>query len=62
MTMAARDQHFLLYPLDTGEDPVCLGCGTQMTVAGHEARETKPDFITFRCPKCGRSERFLCEE
>jgi hypothetical protein len=32
------DQEFLLYPLDTGEDPVCLGCGSQMTVAGHEVR------------------------
>jgi tRNA(Ile2) C34 agmatinyltransferase TiaS len=56
------DQEFLLYPLDTGEDPVCLGCGSQMTVAGQEVRESKPDFITFRCPKCGRSEKFLLEE
>lgn len=59
---AMSDQEFLLYPLDTGEDPVCLGCGTQMTVAGHETRETKPDFITFRCPDCGRSEKFLWDE
>ena len=58
----SKDEVFLLYPLDTGEDPVCFGCATQMTLAGHEARETKPDFITFRCPKCGRSEKFLCEE
>jgi predicted RNA-binding Zn-ribbon protein involved in translation (DUF1610 family) len=56
------DDVFLLYPLDTGEDPVCLGCGAIMTVAAHEVRETKPDFITFRCPNCGRSEKFLCEE
>ena len=33
-----------------------------MTVAAHEARETKPDFITFRCPNRGRSEKFLCDE
>jgi predicted RNA-binding Zn-ribbon protein involved in translation (DUF1610 family) len=58
----SKDQDFLLYPLDTGEDPVCLGCGALMTVAGHEARETKPDFIAFRCPNCGRSEKFLCDE
>ena len=45
------DQEFLLHPLDTGEDPVCLGCGSQMTVAGHEVRESKPDFITFRWPQ-----------
>ena len=41
------DQEFLLYSLDTGEDPVCLGCGSQMAVAGHKVREIKPDFITF---------------
>jgi hypothetical protein len=37
------DQEFLLYPLDTGEDPACLDCGTLMMVAGHEVRDTKPD-------------------
>jgi hypothetical protein len=36
------DQEFLLYPLDTGEDPVCLGCGSQMTVAGHESATPSP--------------------
>jgi hypothetical protein len=56
------EQEFLLYPLDTDEDPVCLSCGTLMVVAAHEARETKPDFITFRCINCGRSEKFLSEE
>ena len=55
------DQEYLLYPLDTGEDPACLGCGAILTLAAHEARETKPDFITFRCAKCGRSEKFVCE-
>jgi hypothetical protein len=60
--VAMSDQEFLLYPLDTGEDPVCLGCGSQMAVAGHEVRETKPDFISFRCLHCGRSEKFLVEE
>src|SRR5271163_4518976 len=43
------DQEFLFYPLDTGEDPACLTCGTLMVIAAHEVRETKPDFITFRC-------------
>jgi predicted RNA-binding Zn-ribbon protein involved in translation (DUF1610 family) len=60
--MATGDQDFLLYPLDTGEDPVCLSCGAILTVATHEAREGNPDFITFRCPNCGRSEKFLCDE
>jgi hypothetical protein len=44
-----NDQEFLLYPLDTGEDPECLDCA-------------KPDFITFRCKRCGRSEKYVCEE
>jgi hypothetical protein len=56
------EQEFLLYPLDTGEDPACLSCGTLMMVAGHEVRETKPDFITFRCKGCGRSEKYVCGE
>jgi tRNA(Ile2) C34 agmatinyltransferase TiaS len=56
------DQEFLLYPLDTGEDPACLDCGTLMMVAGREVREAKPDFITFRCKRCGRSEKFVCDE
>jgi hypothetical protein len=56
------DQEFLLYPLDTGEDPACLHCGTVMMLAGQEVRETKPDFITFRCERCGRSEKYLCDE
>jgi hypothetical protein len=60
--VAMSDQDFLLYPIDTGEDPVCLGCGAQMTVSAHEVRDTKPDFINFRCPRCGRSEKFLVEE
>jgi hypothetical protein len=58
----SKDEEFLLYPLDTGEDPVCLGCGAIMTVATQESRDAKPDFITFRCASCGRSERFLCDE
>jgi ribosomal protein S27AE len=52
----------LLYPLDTGEDPACLGCGAVMMMAGHEVRETKPDFITFRCERCGRTEKYICDE
>jgi hypothetical protein len=56
------DQEFLLYPLDTGEDPACLGCGAVMMMAGHEVRETKPDFITFRFERCGRTEKYICDE
>ena len=55
------DQEFLLYPLDNGEDPVCPRCGERMLFAGLEARKGKPDFVTFRCERCGRSEKFVCE-
>jgi hypothetical protein len=56
------DQEFLLYPLDTGEDPACLGCGALMVVAAHEVRAPDPDFISFRCLSCGQSEKFNCED
>jgi hypothetical protein len=56
------DQEFLLYPLDTGEDPACLGCGALMVVAAHEVRAPDPDFISFRCLSCGQSEKFICED
>ncbi|MGB6397315.1 MAG: hypothetical protein WBF73_16765, partial [Bradyrhizobium sp.] len=56
------DQEFLLYPLDTGEDPLCDRCRLPMLLAGHEVREDKPDFVTFRCERCGRSEKFVCED
>ena len=58
----ATQEEFLLYPVDTGEDPACLACGKTMMLAGHESREGKPGFISFRCCQCGRSERFICEQ
>jgi hypothetical protein len=27
----------------------------------HEARGDRPDFSTFKCPTCTRSERFVLE-
>ncbi|WP_426440965.1 hypothetical protein [Bradyrhizobium genosp. P] len=57
----SSDQEFLFYPIDTGEDPACLGCSRLMLFANYEAREGKPDFINFRCENCGRSEKFICE-
>ena len=56
------DQDFLLYPLATDEQPECPACGKPMTVAMHEARIDRPDFSTFRCPACMRSERFVFED
>jgi hypothetical protein len=35
------DQEFLLYPLDTGEDPLCDRCRLPMLLAGHEVRVGK---------------------
>jgi hypothetical protein len=32
------EEEFLLYPLDTGEDPVCVSCGKAMLLAAQEAR------------------------
>jgi hypothetical protein len=56
------DQDYLLYPLDTGKPPICPGCSKTMVLAMAEVREGKPDFMTFRCNHCGRSERLVCEE
>jgi predicted RNA-binding Zn-ribbon protein involved in translation (DUF1610 family) len=55
------DQEYLLYPLDTGQDPVCPRCGQVMLLASDEVREGKPDLLTFRCDRCGRSEKLVCE-
>jgi hypothetical protein len=53
---------FILYPLDTGEDPVCLSCSTIMVLETVEAPDHKPGFIVFRCEQCGSTEKFICEE
>jgi hypothetical protein len=52
------EQEYLLYPIDTGEDPVCLHCEIKMLLA----REGKPTLLIFRCARCGQSEKFLCED
>ena len=53
-------QEFLLYPLDTGEDHICLACRKVMRLVADEAGN-EIDILTFRCDRCGRSERFICE-
>ena len=55
------DLDFLLYQLATEEVPTCPECGALMTIVLHEARDDRPDFSTFRCPACTRSERFVLE-
>lgn len=57
----SKDQDFLLYPIDTGDDPACLACGKTMSVAAVEEQQDHPTFITFRCEHCGRTEKFICE-
>ena len=58
----ARDEEYLLYPIDTGDDSVCLRCGSKMLLAGSEMRPEKPTLLTFRCDGCGHSEKFLSDE
>ena len=57
-----HSQEFLLYPLDTGKDPVCPRCGTVMLLAAVEVHSDRANILTFRCGRCGRSERLLYEE
>jgi hypothetical protein len=59
--MAEADKEFLLYPIDTGEDPACLACGKTMSIAAVDEHGDDLGFITFRCMHCGRTEKFLCE-
>jgi hypothetical protein len=54
-------QQFLLYPLDTGQDPVCPACRQVMRLFADEVLEKEPDILTFRCDRCGRSERLISE-
>jgi hypothetical protein len=55
------DLDFLLYPLAIDEMPRCPECGAMMAIAVLEAREDSPDFSTFRCVACQRSERFVID-
>jgi hypothetical protein len=54
------DQDLPLYPLTTADLPTCPGC--PMVIALHEVRKNSPDFSTYRCDYCARSEKFVCEE
>lgn len=55
------EQELLFYPLATEKNPICPACGKLMTVSLHEARADSPDFSSFRCQGCSRSERFVFE-
>jgi hypothetical protein len=55
------DEEFLLYPLATEGQPLCPACREPMKMALLEARSAPPDFSTFKCEACKRSERFSFE-
>jgi len=57
----SKDHEFLLYPIDTGENPPCLACSKIMVIATIEERGSQPGFIAFRCEQCGRTEKFIRE-
>jgi hypothetical protein len=42
-----HSQEFLLYPLDTGKDPVCPRCGTVMLLAAAEVHNDRFNILTF---------------
>jgi transposase-like protein len=51
-------EDLLLYPLLTGDEPVCPRCSSPLALVGFHGERGKPDFSRFRCPACGRSETF----
>jgi hypothetical protein len=40
-----HSQEFLLYPLDTGKDPVCPRCGTVMSLAAAEVHNDRANIL-----------------
>jgi hypothetical protein len=52
-----REQDFLLYWLDTGENPACPSCGVAMQLVAAEVRDREPGFLTFQCTRCSRCVR-----
>ena len=61
--VAKRDLDLLLYPLLDHFEPLCADCQEGTDVLTFEAcgKASASDFATFRCPRCGRSERYLVE-
>ena len=56
-----KSEDFLLYPLANEDQPNCPACGKPMAIVLHEARVNRPDFSTYQCSECQRTERFVCE-
>jgi transposase-like protein len=55
-------EDLLLYPLATGDKPVCPKCCSPLVFVSFQGERGKPDFSRFRCPDCGRSETFADDD
>ena len=57
-------EDLLLYPLATGDHPVCPKCSSPLALVSFQSEHGMPDFtrFIFRCPDCGRSETFVDED
>lgn len=53
-----RSEDLLLYPLASGDQPVCPKCCSPLVLVSFQSERGMPDFSRFRCPDCGRSETF----
>ena len=61
--VAVIENELLLYPLgDPTDAPACTRCGADMPLARLEAAPGRPDYSTFRCPACNRSETFIADD
>jgi transposase-like protein len=52
----------LFYPLATGDQPVCPKCCSPLVLVGFQSERGMPDFSSFRCADCGRSETFADDD
>lgn len=59
--MKAADD-LLLYPLITGDPPLCPSCASPLALVGLQSEPGKLAFSRFRCPDCGRSESFADDD
>jgi transposase-like protein len=55
-------QDLLLYPLATGDQPVCPKCCSPLVLVSFQSERGMPDFSRFRCPDCGQSETFADDD
>jgi transposase-like protein len=46
----------LFYSLAAGDQPVCPKCCSPLVLVGFQSERGMPDFSSFRCSDCGRSE------